>query len=76
MKIFISYSHKQGDWMRKIYLTRYTVSPAGRNELLARLLKVNHRRAAAEAANVSGVKITNLVANQDVQVKKGIRTIN
>ncbi|MFO0963723.1 MAG: DNA methyltransferase [Phycisphaerales bacterium] len=32
--------------------TRYTISPAARKELLARLLKENHRRAAAEAASV------------------------
>ena len=31
--------------------TRYTISPAARKELLARLLKENHRRAAAEAAS-------------------------
>jgi hypothetical protein len=30
--------------------TRYTISPAARKELLARLLKENHARAAAEAA--------------------------
>lgn len=31
--------------------TRYTISPAARKELLARLLKENHARAAAEAAS-------------------------
>ena len=31
--------------------TRYTISPAARKELLARLLKENHTRAAAEAAS-------------------------
>ena len=31
--------------------TRYTISPAARKELLARLLKENHRRAAAEATS-------------------------
>ena len=37
---------------------RYTISPAARKELLARLLKENHARAAAEAANApaTGIK--------------------
>lgn len=32
--------------------TRYTITPQARKELLTRLLRLNHQRAAEEAANV------------------------
>ena len=49
--IDIAHDFQQVETLPENDRTRYTISPAARKELLKRLLKLNHQRAAEEAAN-------------------------